>query len=148
MFCKSRERRRVPRARVVSLGLGVAYYGLLLDIDANENHFAFRVERSIAAGPKGSREVEFEFVDEAPAPGFAGFEGFHDGVLGRMKMFGGVLVLGRVAAADVAAFEAQAQVDPGVSHFQALFAAAGVRLDGANLRKMRAARHSCISIKY
>jgi hypothetical protein len=137
----------VPRARVVSLGLGVAYYGLLLDIDANENHFAFRVERSIAAGPKGSREVEFEFVDKAPAPGFAGFEGLHDGVFGGMKMFGGVLVFGGIATADVAAFEAQAQVDPGVAHFQAFFTAAGVRLDGPNLRKVRAVRHSRTSIK-
>jgi len=96
---------------------------------------------------KESGEVEFEFVDEAPAPGFAGFDGFHDGVLGGMKMLGGVLVFGGIAAADVAAFEAQAQVDPRVAHFQALFAAAGVRFDGANLRKMRALRHSRTSIK-
>jgi hypothetical protein len=96
---------------------------------------------------KGSGEIEFEFVDEAPAPGFAGFEGLHDGVLGGMKMFGGVLVFGGIAAADVAALEAQAEVDPGVSHFQALFAAAGVGLDGANLRKVRAVRHGRASIK-
>jgi hypothetical protein len=92
-------------------------------------------------------EFEFEFVDVAPAPGFAGFEGFHDGVLGLMEVFGGVFVLGGITAADVAALEAQAQVDPSVAHFQALLAAAGVRFDGANLRKMHALRHGRTSIK-
>jgi hypothetical protein len=103
--------------------------------------------KSIWGSFEESREIEFEFVDEAPAPGFARFEGLHDGVLGGMKMFGGVFVFGGIAAADVAALEAQAQVDPGVAHFQALFAAAGVGLDGAYFRKMLAVRHSCTSIK-
>ena len=56
----------------------------------------------------GLGEVEFEIVDEAPAPVFAGFEGAHDGVLGAVEMLGGVLILGRVAAANVPAFHAQA----------------------------------------
>lgn len=38
-------------------------------------------------------------------------------------VFRGVLVLRRVAAADVAALEAEAEVDPAVAHLQALFAA-------------------------
>jgi hypothetical protein len=73
------------------------------------------------------REVDLDFVNEAPAPVFAGLEGAHDRVLGAVEMLGGVLVLGRVAAADVAALHAQAEVDPGVAHLQALFAALGVR---------------------
>ena len=48
-------------------------------------------------------------------------------MLGAMEMFGGVLVFRGVAAADVAAFHAQAKMHPGVAHFQALFAALGVR---------------------
>jgi hypothetical protein len=64
-----------------------------------------------------------------------------------MEVFGGVFVFGGIAATDVAALEAQAKVDPGVAHFQALFAAVSVGLDGANLRKMLAVRHSCTSIK-
>jgi hypothetical protein len=72
-------------------------------------------------------EVDLEFVDEAPAPVFAGFEGAHDGVLGAVEVLGGVLVFGGVAAADVAAFHAQAEMHPGVAHFQALLAAFGVR---------------------
>src|SRR5205807_9542121 len=43
---------------------------------------------------------------------------------------GGVLVLRRVAAADVAALEAEAEVDPGVAHLQA-FLAAVRRVGGA-----------------
>jgi hypothetical protein len=40
-----------------------------------------------------------------------------------MKMSCGVLVFRTIAAADVAAGEAQAEVDPVVAHFQALLAA-------------------------
>ena len=42
------------------------------------------------------------------------------------EMAGGVLVLRIVAAADVAAGHADAQVDPGVAAFQAFFAAIGI----------------------
>jgi hypothetical protein len=38
-----------------------------------------------------------------------------------------VLIFGGVAATDVAALHAQAEVHPGVAHFQALFATLGVR---------------------
>ena len=40
-----------------------------------------------------------------------------------VKMFGGVFVFGGITATDVAAFHANAQVQPGVASFQALFAA-------------------------
>jgi hypothetical protein len=55
-----------------------------------------------------------------------------------MEMFGSVLVLGRVAAAHVSTYETEAQLDPGISHFQALFAAFGARRDLLYLIKMRA----------
>lgn len=42
-----------------------------------------------------------------------------------VEMLGGVLVFGGVAAANVAASEAETQVDPGIAHFEALFAAFG-----------------------
>jgi hypothetical protein len=74
----------------------------------------------------GLGKIEFNFINEAPAPVFAWFERTHDGVLGAVEMLSGVFVLGRVAAADVAALHAQAEMDPGVAHFQALFAALGV----------------------
>jgi hypothetical protein len=44
-------------------------------------------------------------------------------------MAGGVLVLGVVAAADMAAFRAEAEMDPGVAGLQAVFAAQRARLD-------------------
>jgi hypothetical protein len=41
-------------------------------------------------------------------------------MVGCMEVFGGVLVLGRVAAADLPTFEAEAQMHPGIAHFQTL----------------------------
>ena len=53
-------------------------------------------------------------------------------MLGLMKVLGGVLVLGGVAAADVAADETFPQVNPGIAHLQAFFAALATGLDLAN----------------
>lgn len=39
-----------------------------------------------------------------------------------VEVFGGVFVFGRITAADVAAFHAQAQVDPCIADLDALFA--------------------------
>jgi hypothetical protein len=63
-------------------------------------------------------------------------------VFGFMEMLGGVLVLGGVAAADVAAFEAEAQVDPSVTHFQAFLATVRMRFYGANQTEMRTSNHN------
>jgi hypothetical protein len=87
-----------------------------------------------------SGEVEFDFVDVAPAPGFARFDRTHDGMLGAMKVFGGVLVFGRITAANVATFHAKAKVNPSVTHFQTLLAAGGVRGDFVDVGEMRAGR--------
>src|SRR5258708_2148205 len=54
-------------------------------------------------------------------------------MLRRAIVLGGVLVLRLVAAADVAAGAAQAQVHPGVAHLQAFLAAVRVRLVGPDL---------------
>jgi hypothetical protein len=75
-----------------------------------------------------SGEIKFHLVDVAPTPVFAGLDGSHDGVVHGMKMLGSVLVLGRIAAAHVAADHAQPEMDPGVAHLQALFTAVGVGL--------------------
>ena len=58
-----------------------------------------------------------------------------------MEMLGGVLVFGRVAAADVAALHAQSEMYPGVAHLQALFAALGVRRYFVNVTSVRAIAH-------
>jgi len=45
-----------------------------------------------------------------------------------VKMFSGVFIFGRIATTYVSALSAQPQVNPGIAHFQALFAAIGMRL--------------------
>jgi hypothetical protein len=55
-----------------------------------------------------------------------------------VKVFCSVLVLGRVAAADVPANKTQAQVHPRISHFEALFTNMFVGLLDFDLVKMRA----------
>jgi hypothetical protein len=58
-----------------------------------------------------------------------------------MKVFGRVLVFGRVAATDVPAFHAQSEVYPSVAHLQALLAAFGVRRYFVNVAQVRASAH-------
>jgi hypothetical protein len=90
----------------------------------------------------GSSKVDFNFIDVAPAPGFAGFDRAHDGVSGVMEMLGGVFVFGRVAAADMPAFHAQTQVNPSVAHFKAFLAAFGARRYFVNVTQMSTSGHT------
>jgi len=46
-----------------------------------------------------------------------------------MEVFGGVFVLGRIAAAHVAANQAFPQMDPGIAHLQAFLAALAAGFD-------------------
>jgi hypothetical protein len=62
-----------------------------------------------------------------------------------MEVFGGVLIPGRIAAAYVAAVHAEAKMYPGIAAFQALFAAARMRLHVVNLVEVRALSH-CLMI--
>ena len=88
-----------------------------------------------------SGEVERHFVDKAPAPVFAALDGLHNGMLSGVEVLGGVFVLGGVAATDVAALEAEAEVDPGVAGLEALLAAFGVGVNVADLVEVGARRH-------
>ncbi len=54
-----------------------------------------------------------------------------------MVMFAGMLVLGRVAAADMPADQADAQVNPGIAHFQTILTAVGAGRHVPNLIDMR-----------
>jgi hypothetical protein len=58
-----------------------------------------------------------------------------------MEVFGGVLIPGGIAASHMAAVHAEAKVNPSIAAFQALFAAARMRLDVMNLIQVRALRH-------
>src|SRR4029077_1589989 len=86
-------------------------------------------------------EIELYLVHETPSPIFTRLKRTHDRMLGGVKMFGRMLVLRRVTAADVPADHAQAQVHPPVAHLQTLFATLRVRLDLGDLIQMRAVRH-------
>jgi hypothetical protein len=61
----------------------------------------------------------FHLIDITPNPGLAGFDGTDERMLCFVEVLGGVLVLGRIAAADMPADEAQAKMDPGISHLHA-----------------------------
>jgi hypothetical protein len=62
-----------------------------------------------------------------------------DGVFGFVEVFGGVLVFGGVAATYMAAFAAETKMDPNVTHFEAFFAADGVRANVFDVAQMRTA---------
>jgi len=82
-------------------------------------------------------EIEFDLVDVAPAPIFAGFDGPHDRVLCGAEMFRGVFILPRIAAADFAANGAEAQMNPSVAHLDALGADMSARLRDLDLLRVR-----------
>jgi hypothetical protein len=86
------------------------------------------------------RLVVFEshFVDVTPHPIFARLKRANNGMVHRMKMFGGVLILGRIAAADFTARQAQPQVHPFVADLEALFAAFRFGFHRLDLIEMRA----------
>ncbi len=52
------------------------------------------------------RRLEHDLIDVAPAPVFARLEGLDDRVIGRMEVFGRVLVLRGVATANMPTDEA------------------------------------------
>jgi hypothetical protein len=74
-------------------------------------------------------------------------------MFGGVEMFRGMLVLGGIAAAHVAAFTAETQMNPRVPHLQAFFAALGmwmnifnvaeVRTDGAHTSSFSATSELC-----
>jgi hypothetical protein len=76
-------------------------------------------------GPESnvSSRIKHHFVHVAPAPIFARLKRRNYGVLGRMKMSGGVFVLGTVTTTHVAALQAQAQMDPAIAGFKTIFTA-------------------------
>ena len=76
--------------------------------------------------------------DVTPAPCFTRLERPHDRMCGRMKVPGGMLVLRRVAAADMSAGQADAQMHPPIADAQALLAAARARMHRHDAIEVRA----------
>ncbi len=86
--------------------------------------------------PDAVRKLEEELVDVTPAPVFPWLEGLNNGMIGRVEMLGGVLVLGIVAAADMTTDETDTQMHPGIPDFQTILTAICTRGDLSYLVKM------------
>lgn len=80
--------------------------------------------------------LEKLLVDVTPDPILSWLEGLNDWMIGCVKMFGSVLVLGRVAAAHMSTYETEAQVDPCISRFQTVLASISARGDFMYLIEM------------
>lgn len=63
-------------------------------------------------------------------------------MLAAVEVLRGVFILRRITAADMSAFQAQPQMDPGVSHFHAVFTNVLVGGCNADLIEMSALFHS------
>src|SRR5208282_4277245 len=88
-----------------------------------------------------SSEIQLDFIDIAPAPAFAGFDGLHDRVLRGVEVLRRMLVLRGVAAAHIAAGQAESQMNPSVAQFEAFGASGALRLHVSNLAHMGAFFH-------
>jgi hypothetical protein len=61
-----------------------------------------------------------DLIYVAPHPIFAGFDGADEGVVAVVEVTGCVHVLRRITAADVTTFQTHAEMNPCVSHLDAL----------------------------
>src|SRR5437879_650091 len=92
---------------------------------------------------RGAGELEHEVVGVAVEPVLARLVGPDDGVIGAPGVGGGVLARRLVAAADVPADLAEAQVDPVLlAHRQAVFAPPRARLGVCDLIEVGAFGHA------
>src|SRR5467141_1315439 len=96
--------------------------------------------RCRGVGP--SLQLHRYLIDVAPAPAFPRLERGDDRMLRGVKVLGGMLVLGFVAAADVPAGPAQAQMHPRIAHLEAFLAAFAARPVGPHQTEMFALHFS------
>ena len=97
--------------------------------------------RSSAFSESTRGEIQFEFIDVTPAPIFSGLDRSHDGMGGRMEVFRGVFIFGRIATTDMPAAQAQAKVHPPIPHFQTLFTTSGARFHILDLIEVDTVTH-------
>lgn len=69
------------------------------------------------------RQIEHDLVRITPPPALGRIVTFDNGMFGAMEMFGGMLVLGLIAAADMTADAAEAQMKPCIAQLQTFLAA-------------------------
>ena len=95
------------------------------------------------------RKIEDDFVDVAPAPALRRIIGFDDWMAGCAKMLGRVPIGRFIAAADMSASPADAQMYPWRARLQAFLAAKCARNNISNCRQVSAGyRHARLSIKH
>ena len=86
---------------------------------------------------RAAAKVQTNFIDIAPSPPFRRIVAFDDRMAGLAKMLGGVTVWRAVAAADMAACPAEAQMHPRRTKFQTFLASERARryvTDGSGVR--------------
>ena len=64
--------------------------------------------------------IDIHIVDIAPAPFFAALRRLNDGMLCLGEVSPRVAIFGRIAAADMTAFQAHAQMHPGIAGLEAI----------------------------
>lgn len=84
-----------------------------------------------------SSKLEHYLVDVTPTPVLPWLEGLDNRVVSRMEMLGGVLILRIVTAADMPAFETEAQVYPRIPDSQTILTAIRAGCNVLYLIKMR-----------
>ena len=120
---------------------GVTIHCLLLRVQQAMHpvptHAIFLLEAMMSPEvKKWSSKLKHHLVDVTPAPVLSRLKGLDNRVIGRVEMFGGVLILRRVTAANMPAFETEAQVHPTITDFQAIFAPIGAWRDLSYLVEM------------
>ena len=88
-----------------------------------------------------SNTSHLSLVDVTPTPVFTRFEGLDDRMAARKKMFSGVAIRRRFAAADVTASQTQAQMQPRRTDFQTILATVGARTDRPDPSHMGVSHH-------
>ena len=80
----------------------------------------------------------FHFIDVAPHPGLSRLDGASQRMMLVMRMFGGVAVLGRIAATNLSAISTQAKMNPTISQLHALFTNMLVRFGDMQMTQVTA----------
>jgi len=84
-----------------------------------------------------SPHLEHYLIDVAPAPILSRLEGLNNGMVGRVEMFCGMFVLRGIAAANMPAFQANAQVNPAITGLQTILTSLCAGRDIMNMVKVR-----------
>src|SRR5712691_10508523 len=93
---------------------------------------------------------DVDLVDVAPAPALPRLNRLHDRVAGHLEMLGRVLALRGIAAADVPAGEAHAQLYPRIARLETALAALRRRRHLPNLVLVSAcfAHGACLGVRF